>query len=684
MRETAIMAQTESSAPSPLIRPKNKKKRFRWWWLVLVVVLVAGGFTWQSLSQKKKVTDGAVKTAKLTRGPIITKISATGVVAAQTGGQVKIGSQITGRIKHLYADVGSLVKANQVIAELDAPDLKANLDSAKQNLAQATTKYRQQMTGLPMTSTQVGTAFEQSGQAIIAAQAQAQQARVALGAAKTKLASAQAGVVGAKARQEAAAAKLRSAKAAASQQVTQGSSSVAQAQAGLSTAQANLAQTQKSADVTVANAVTALKQAQANASLAATTLKRQQALLAKGFVAQADVDTAVTNRDNTAQVLEAAQNSLEAAKAQAQADVQAAKDGVETAKAALASAQTNGYTDTMRSEDVRAAEASLADAQASVNQANLAVETARADVATAQAQVSSADSSVRSARSAQKAALGNLTQDKLKQQDVKAAFEAMRQAQAQVDYQTAQYAKSYIRSPINGTVISLAQQEGETVAAGLSAPELIQVAALDRMEVIAYVDETDIGKVRLGQKALVTVEAFPKHKFEGKVYKISSAATMQQNVVTYACSVRLDKYRPGMLKPQMTADVQIILSQAENLLLVPNEALKQSKDRTQVVVLSGEKGEVRDITVGRTDGTSTEVVKGLKDDDTVVLAGFQQLGIEGFSSAAGMPRFMSNRTPFGTASGGGGRGGSGGGQSSGYGGGSRGGGGGSRGGGGGR
>lgn len=665
------MAETR---PLPAPTPKRGRNKHRQRLIaggIIAAVLVAGFLFWRSRSHSKNQR-GTVKTAQLTRGSIVQKISSTGIVAAETGAQVKIGSQITGRIKRLYADVGSHVVAGQVIAELDAPDLKANLESARRNLGQAEARYQQQLAGVSMQHTQVATAFEQATSSLSSAQSRAAQARTAVGAAESRLKSAKSGLAGAQAKQKSSEARLRSAQAAATQQTTQGSSDIARAKAALSTAQANLTQTQKSADVAVANAATALKQAQANASLAATNLKRQQNLLAKGYVSQSDVDTARTNQENTAQLLEAAQNTLESTKAQSKAQVQAAQDAVAEAQAALEVAQASGYTTTMRTEDVRAAESDLVSAQAAVAQADTAVETAKDDVVTARSQVNSADADVRSARAAQAAALGNMSQDKVKQQDVKAAFQAVQQAKAQVAFQEAQYDKSYIRTPITGTVISLAQQEGETVAAGLSAPELIQVAALDRMEVVAYVDETDIGKVRLGQEAEVTVDAFPKTKFTGRVYKISSSPTMQQNVVTYACSVRLDKYQPGMLKPQMTADVQIILERAENLLLVPNEALKQSKDQTRVVVMKDGKGELRTIQTGRTDGTYTEVTKGLSDSDTVVLAGFEQLGFPDFASGARLPGFMRNRTPFGTAgtkgggggtkAGGGGYGGGGGGS----------------------
>jgi multidrug efflux pump subunit AcrA (membrane-fusion protein) len=200
----------------------------------------------------------------------------------------------------------------------------------------------------------------------------------------------------------------------------------------------------------------------------------------------------------------------------------------------------------------------------------------------------------------------------------------------------------------------LTQQEGETVAAGLSAPTLIEVCALDKLQINASVDETDIGKIQLGQDASVTVDAFPKEPFKGKVTKISSAATMQQNVVTYQVTVKLDSYPVGELKPQMTATTEITLMEKVNVVLAPNEALKQGSGGTQSVVMTNGKPDIRTVETGLTDGSFTEVTSGLKEGDTVVLAGFDKLGIQGFGSAAGVPGFLT-KGPLGT--GGGGKGG---------------------------
>src|SRR5437016_6013064 len=105
----------------------------------LAVAAALGWWGWVRTHPADNLASNLI-TATVTRGDLVETVSATGSVTAQTGAQVKIGSQITGRIKHLYADVGSHVKAGQVIAQLDLPDIQAQLDQAVANLAEARTK----------------------------------------------------------------------------------------------------------------------------------------------------------------------------------------------------------------------------------------------------------------------------------------------------------------------------------------------------------------------------------------------------------------------------------------------------------------------------------------------------------------------------------------------------------------
>jgi RND family efflux transporter MFP subunit len=635
---------------------KQTKKRRPWLWRSVALVLVlaaAAGIALVVHNRAVRQDTSGIRTAPATRGNLVQTITSTGVVAADTGADVKIGSQITGTIKELHADLGQKVQAGQIIAVLDAPDLQANLDSARQSLAQAQTHYQQQLQGVPMLSTQLSTGFEQSTDALHVAESQRDQASATIKSAQAQLASAQAAVRGAQANQKSAESARRSAQANANFQPAQTSADIDKAKAALSSAQSSQEQVKKSMALEIATNTATVNQAQSQLKLANATLQREEALLVKGYVAPQDVDTARSAQEVAAQALDSAQSALGLTQEKVKDDLQAAADQVTEAQAGLAAAQAETFQNTVKSEAVTAAESALLSAQSQVAQANAAVDSATSALKSARAQYDAAVSGIANAQQAQKAALGNLTQDQLKQQDVKAAYEAIRQAQAQVQYQEAQFDKSNIRTPISGTVVNLTQQQGETVAAGLSAPTLIEVVDLSRLQVNAYVDETDIAHVRLGQAAQVTVDAFQKKTFSGQVTKISSAATLQDNVVTYMVTVALDKYPEGELKPQMTANVTLTISEKKDAVLAPSEAIKQKKGTgsakgvNQVVVLANGKGEVRTVTIGATDGKNTEIQDGLKEGEVVVLAGFDKLGLADFSSTGKLPGFM-NRSALGT------------------------------------
>ncbi len=123
-------------------------------------------------------------------------------------------------------------------------------------------------------------------------------------------------------------------------------------------------------------------------------------------------------------------------------------------------------------------------------------------------------------------------------------------------------------------------------------------------------------------------------------------------MVTYQVTIHLtpSALKGFILKPQMTADVQIFIQKKQNIVLAPSEAIKQRRGASEVVVLKDGKPEVREVKTGLTDSDNTEILSGLQSGDTLVVAGFDKLGIKGFSSAAEVPGFLT-RTPFGTSSG---------------------------------
>jgi RND family efflux transporter MFP subunit len=131
------------------------------------------------------------------------------------------------------------------------------------------------------------------------------------------------------------------------------------------------------------------------------------------------------------------------------------------------------------------------------------------------------------------------------------------EAAANLDFARTQLGYARITAPIAGIVASVSTQEGETVAASLAAPTFVTLVDLDRLEVWAYVDETDIGRIATGQAARFTVDTYPGHEFAGRVTAIYPQAEIRDNVVNYVTVVTFDPPRDRTLRPEMTATVRI-------------------------------------------------------------------------------------------------------------------------------
>ena len=218
-----------------------------------------------------------------------------------------------------------------------------------------------------------------------------------------------------------------------------------------------------------------------------------------------------------------------------------------------------------------------------------------------------------------------LTYRQAKEQ-VASAKENVQKAQTNLGYAT-------ITSPIDGTVISKSVEEGQTVAASFNTPELFTIAKdLTNMQVIANVDEADIGGVKVGDRVNFTVDAYPDDVFQGTVKQVRLEATTTNNVVTYEVVISAPN-ADLKLKPGLTANVTIYTQERSGILAVPNKALRftptketvgkdmkivDCKGKNKVWTLSGKTLTAHPVTIGQTDGVHTEITKGLKQGQKIV------------------------------------------------------------------
>lgn len=213
----------------------------------------------------------------------------------------------------------------------------------------------------------------------------------------------------------------------------------------------------------------------------------------------------------------------------------------------------------------------------------------------------------------------------------------IRAAQAQINqYQatlrTAQTNLGYTRiiAPVDGTVISREIDLGQPVAASFQAPELFTIAQdLTKMQIEVNVSEADIGKVKEGQDVIYTLDGYPDSEFSGKVTQVRISPTTVSNVVTYSVIVGVDN-EDLKLKPGMTANVSIITEKSENVLCVPNIALKftpntdgQKYKNQGIWIMHDRKPQRVDIKPGASDDTSTEVISDALSEGTKVITGIK-------------------------------------------------------------
>ena len=367
-----------------------KNSRKKWALVITLILLLAAGIGGLIASgyMKRHSEDRAVETARAQRRDLSLTVLATGAVKPQVGAEVKVGSRISGRVEHLYANIGDYVRKGQVIAELEKADLEAAVEKAE-------------------------------------------------------------------------------------------------------------------AEVEVAEAK--LRDARARLTLARLELERQQNLFKKGFTSREALDRAVKEKESAEAGLNLARKQLEAARA------------------------------------------------------------------------------------------------------------ALKVAQVKLSYAT-------ITAPISGVIASVSTQEGETVSAGLNAPTFVTIIDLSKLQVDAYVDETDIGRVKVGQKAVFTVDAYPDREFRGVVTAIYPKAIIQDNVVNYDVVIDIKSPYKGLLRPEMTTSVTIYQKERKGVLMIPRKAIIREEGHTYVFV-KGSDGSIRKrpVKTGISSGKFIEVVSGLHEGDTVVV-----------------------------------------------------------------
>jgi HlyD family secretion protein len=305
------------------------------------------------------------------------------------------------------------------------------------------------------------------------------------------------------------------------------------------------------------------------------------------------------------------------------------------------------------------AEATIVRLEADVERARVALEDARVKLGRGRGlfaqglvpavDVETAESTARQAEAALKAAQAQVTQ-----------------ARAALDQNRVNLGHTVITSPVDGIVISRNVDVGQTVAASLSSPTLFVIANdLTRMQVDASVDEADVGRIQAGQGVTFRVDAYPMETFTGRVVQVRLQPVVQQNVVSYVTVIDVPD-SGGRLKPGMTATVTIEVARADDVLRVPNAALRfqppaaavaSPASRPSAAGCGGQVWTLHDgllqpiaVTTGPSDGTATAVLAGDLRENMPVVTGVVTAGSTPVSSPTTSP--LIPQRPGGTRQGG--------------------------------
>jgi HlyD family secretion protein len=183
--------------------------------------------------------------------------------------------------------------------------------------------------------------------------------------------------------------------------------------------------------------------------------------------------------------------------------------------------------------------------------------------------------------------------------------------------------KAVIVAPFDGVVTDVTITEGKEITTALLASPAISLVDTSEIEMRGFIDEIDTAMVQLGQEANILLDALPDEEVNGRVTFISPIGTIRAGVVSYETTITLENPVAG-LRDGMSATAEVVIERRDDVLLIPNRAIRGTWENPTVVVLVDEQEEEREITLGLSDGINTEVLLGLEEGEKVVLPAVEE------------------------------------------------------------
>jgi HlyD family secretion protein len=211
----------------------------------------------------------------------------------------------------------------------------------------------------------------------------------------------------------------------------------------------------------------------------------------------------------------------------------------------------------------------------------------------------------------------------VRRQDVRLAEGALAADQIALSNASQRLADTKVVAPMDGIVSERTVQQGQIISSGITnvggGTTILTLSDLSQMFILAAVDESDIGQVALGQHVNITVDSYPGARFQGKVVRIATRGVNISNVVTFEVKIEVVSENKTLLKPEMTANVELVAAQKQDVLIIPAQAVSLKDNRLVATVMAGSGQELRPVRIGMSDGMRYEVSEGLREGEMVLV-----------------------------------------------------------------
>ncbi|MBI4389523.1 MAG: efflux RND transporter periplasmic adaptor subunit [Nitrospinae bacterium] len=322
--------------------------------------------------------------------------------------------------------------------------------------------------------------------------------------------------------------------------------------------------------------------------------------------------------------------------AKIQADLQSAAARLKKAEVSLVLQKNKYETDVRRSvSEVEAAQANLKESEDKLKRQQDLFEqkiAARETLDAARTAFKINQENLVQARARLEAAKDSVNDIAIRENEVELARADVKRAEVSVEEANIRLSETEIYAPISGVVTKKLVEQGQIISSGITTftggTALCTVADLSRLFITADVDETDIGSIRLGQPVSITADAFQGQTFEGKVTRIAPQGVVQNKITIFKVKIEILGNGKEVLKPMMTANVDIVTRHLENALYLPREAVWKEAGESYAAVFEGGEPKKIPVTAGVQNLTQTQILSGVKKDQEVILGDWKKIMAE--------------------------------------------------------